>query len=182
MSGESRPETYASRASALLGCDDVERRWALFHVPAFAVRTHELAFPVLGKRENCSEDFPALLAEEFILGHKHLLGECAPEILVRIRDWSNCSFGIRRRHFAHHASELITEGLRSVPATRDFGWRQKTRKRRRGLLLTRILVIINKTVRVCRHAHHVQRTLEDTKPRSKGRRPDSYQPGQRPRL
>jgi hypothetical protein len=32
---------------------------------------------VLGKRENCSEDFPALLAEEFILGHKHLLGECA---------------------------------------------------------------------------------------------------------
>jgi hypothetical protein len=32
-----------------------------------------------------------------------------------------------------------------------------------GLLFTRILIIIDTAVRVCRHAHYVQPTLEDTK-------------------
>lgn len=61
MSGASRPKTHANRASAFLGRDGVERGWALFYVLALAMRTHELAFFVLGKREKHSEVLLALL-------------------------------------------------------------------------------------------------------------------------
>lgn len=60
---------------ALLRRDGVESRPALLDVLASAVRAQDRALFVVDKRQDPGEEFFAIVAEEFVMGHTSLLTE-----------------------------------------------------------------------------------------------------------